>query len=343
MRLRPPPRALAAVAAAAASLALAPAAGAAASRLGTWDKGDQRAVVRAGLLGKLGSSFHGERPITAGALSDALAQLAADLGTDPAVAPLPDGQVTITQLDRALVEQLGLSDLAAAVQAEAKRAGLRPPDRFGTEVVARQLGLRFNHPARDDAIEPFPDDPATRAEAAYSLARVRSFDGSEVEYAREVLERFQLPAMNAKQRRVLRLAVSKIGWPYIWGGESDTTYSDLGGSQLHGGYDCSGFVWRLFKLSGNPAGAAIHGRTAAQQAGEIPHSKRIRPGRIRPGDLLFFGSAKFHGRATEASIWHEGIALSRDFMIHASSEGVYVAPLWEAWRVKETAWARRVL
>jgi hypothetical protein len=38
-----------------------------------------------------------------------------------------------------------------------------------------------------------------------------------------------------------------------------------------------------------------------------------------------------------------GIALSKDFMIHSSSQGVYVGPLFESWRRAEFAWARRVL
>ena len=40
---------------------------------------------------------------------------------------------------------------------------------------------------------------------------------------------------------------------------------------------------------------------------------------------------------------HEGIALSADFMIHASSQGVYVSSLAEDRRVSRFAWARRVL
>ena len=51
----------------------------------------------------------------------------------------------------------------------ARRA--RAEGRRGHRDVARLLGLRLNHPAADDALELGPNDPATRAEAAYSLAR----------------------------------------------------------------------------------------------------------------------------------------------------------------------------
>jgi cell wall-associated NlpC family hydrolase len=64
---------------------------------------------------------------------------------------------------------------------------------------------------------------------------------------------------------------------------------------------------------------------------------------VQPGDLLFFGSAKFRDRATEANVTHEGIALSKDFAIHSSSQGVYVLPLYEGWLHDRLSWARRVL
>jgi cell wall-associated NlpC family hydrolase len=130
--------------------------------------------------------------------------------------------------------------------------------------------------------------------------------------------------------------------PYIWGGETDGAGSWFGG-QEHGGYDCSGFVWRVFKLSGYSWGRQIRGRTAASQAGEIRRAARVPLADIRPADLLFFGPGRFWQRATERRITHEGIALSKDFMIHASAQGVYVSPLFDPWRAKRFSWARRVL
>jgi cell wall-associated NlpC family hydrolase len=309
-----------------------------ASLPGNWNKVDQRRVVRAGLMTKYGNGFHGERPFSPASMRASLAALGQRTQTSPV--HISSAPISVSRFDKLVVEQLGLSDLAAAVRAEAQHAGLRPPSRFGTEVVARQLGLRFNHPfPYGERLELFPSDRITRAEAAYSFARILSFGGWETQYARDVLGRFSLPQYGPRQLSALRVAVSKIGMPYIWGGETD--WASPG--QVHGGYDCSGFAWRVYKLSGNPAGRAIRGRTAAQQAGEIPKRARVAFADIRPGDLLFFGSAGFSSRATEASVTHEGIALSKDFMIHSSSQGVYVAPLFEEWRRNEFAWARRVL
>jgi cell wall-associated NlpC family hydrolase len=312
--------------------AVAPSVASAADRA-SWSHAQQREVVRAHVLPRLpGAGFAGARALTAGQLRGAVDALAARSGG--AGVSVAGGRVTVAGFDRVLVRQLGLAGLARSVQAEARRAGLRPPARFGSEVVARQLGLRYNHPTGDDALELSPDESITRAEAAWSLARVLSFSGWEADYARQVLGRFKLPRYSGAQRRALSLAVSKIGMPYIWGGESDGRSSSFG-PQAHGGYDCSGFVWRVFKLSGNPAGRKLGGRTADAMAKEFPRSQRLRFGAIRGGDLLFFGSRRY--------VSHVGIALSGEFMIHSSEQGVYVGPLWEDWRRSEFVWARRIL
>ena len=303
-----------------------------AATLGNWDKAEQHTVARAGVLPKLPGGFHGGDDLSASQLTHALNAIARRTGARP-VAALAGTHVTVATFHRLVVKQLGLADLARTVQTEAARAGLQPPARFGTEVVARQLGLRFDHPSGDDRLELYPTDTITRAEAAYSFAQILRDPTGGPYYARSVLDRFRLPAYTDAQRRILRTAVSKIGMPYVWGGESDTTSSRYG-PQAHGGYDCSGFVWRVFKLSGDPAGVRIGGRTAAAMAREIPKRRRIRFGGVKPADLLFF---------YPPGIGHVGIAMSRDFMIHSSSQGVYVAPLFESWRRADFAWARRVL
>jgi cell wall-associated NlpC family hydrolase len=311
----------------------------AADTRGSWDPGAQQTVLRAGLMHAIpGAGFGGERALTAGQLHEALSAYAARTGTT--AVDVPSGKVSVISFDRALVAQLGLTDVAVAVRAETRRAGLHPPRYFGTEAVARQLGLRFTQPHGHEAIELFPRDAMTRAEAAWSFAQILHFDGTQQAYARLVFARYQLPTVSAAQKRPLRLAVSKIGMPYVWGGETDSARG-ADGPQVHGGYDCSGFVWRVFKLSGNPAGRSIGGRTAADKAGEIPMARRIPFESIRPADLLFFGKASLH--SSPRGIVHEGIAMSGDFMINASGQGVYVAPLFEQWRRDEFAWARRVV
>jgi cell wall-associated NlpC family hydrolase len=309
--------------------------------LGSWDPIAQRMVRESAVLPALPSGgFGGAQRLEARQLDDAFAALSARLGL-PAVR-VWGTHVSVTRFDELLVEQLGMSDVAQAVQAEAARAGLRPGPRFGSEVVARELGLRFNHDSLHDALELYPWEAITRAEAAWSLATVLRFDGSQQAYAREILSHFQLPDYTPAQRAALRIAVSKVGMPYIWGGETDTAGSWFGW-QAHGGYDCSGLVWRVFKLGGLPAGARIHGRTAAQMAAEIPRSQRLHTDATLPGDLLFFGSARIWSHVTEANVTHVGIAMGDGWMINSSTQGVTVAPLWEDWRVKRFSFARRAL
>jgi cell wall-associated NlpC family hydrolase len=324
-------------------LALAPVAPAQAAvrGLGSWDPIAQRMVREAGVMPSLATGgFGGAQRLDGTELSAAFGALSLRLGVAPV--NVPAGHVSVTRIDALLVEQLGMGDVAQAVQAEAARVGLRPGPRFGTEVVARQLGLRFNHDSAHDAQELYPWEAITRAEAAWSLATVLQFDGSQQAYAREVLARFQLPDYTAAQRAALRIAVSKVGMPYIWGGETDSAGSWFGW-QAHGGYDCSGLVWRVFILGRQPAGAHIHGRTAAAMAAEIPRAQRLRTEATQPGDLLFFGRARIWQRVTWSNVTHVGIALGNGFMINSSGQGVTVAPLWEDWRVKGFSFARRVL
>jgi cell wall-associated NlpC family hydrolase len=330
---------LAVLAAATAAVRAAPAS---AATLGTWNLGEQRAVRVAGVMHDLdGQAFHGERLVSGRQLPDAFAAFAATLGATPVTAP--PSAVSLTTFDRLLVDQLGAADVAAAVQHEAWKAGLAPPATFGTEVVARALGLRDNHPFPQEELEPYPTDAITRAEAAHSFAVALRWKGTAATWVRDRFASFVLPAYTAAQRQVLRLAVSKIGMPYVWGGETDGASAYFGG-QEHGGYDCSGLVWRVFKLSGFSWGTPIRGRTAASQAGEIRRAARVRLDDVRGGDLVFFGAARFWQKATPTRIVHEGIALSPDWMIHASAQGVYVSPLrLDPWRAKRFSWARRVL
>jgi cell wall-associated NlpC family hydrolase len=304
-----------------------------------WDASEQRLVVSQAVMPEAGSGgFAGAGHLSASVESTALAAVAARLEIAP-IAFDPSAPVTLVRFDSLLVDQLGLGDVAEHVQQVAAAAGLNPPSYFGSEVVARYLGLRYDHPAHEDALELYPGNLVTRAEAAHSFAVVLGLDEWSLTDAREALSSFSLPTYTAAQRSILRIAVSKIGMPYVWGGTTDNTADGL----EHGGYDCSGFAWRVYKVSGSQWGKQIHGRTAAEQAGEIPKAQRIQMEDVQPGDLLFFGSAHFNSTATEANVIHEGIALSSQWVIHSSGQGVYVLPLTSGWLAESFTWARRVL
>jgi cell wall-associated NlpC family hydrolase len=256
----------------------------------------------------------------------------------------PDASVTMTGLDSKLVAALGLNDTAKLFTQGAKAAGLKPPSRFGTEVTARLLGLRTNHPAALDALELSPGEPATHAEAAFSTARIlrlgAEFDPQPLQ---DLAATFVLPALTPWQTQILNTAVKFIGYPYVWGGESETTKSPFG-PQVHGGFDCSGFVWRVYKVqqyAGAPVLAAtLQGRTTYAMSGEVPASKRIPLAKLQPADLIFFGAKG--SKSKPAQVNHMGIYLGNGWFIHSSAYGVAVATL-TGWYADRFAWGRRPL
>jgi cell wall-associated NlpC family hydrolase len=251
--------------------------------------------------------------------------------------------VSVSAFDTALVGELGLAATAARFRSAARIAGLNPPARFGAETVARLLGLRTNHPFADDPLELLPNDPITRAEAAYSIAQILSFSGGEAQWVDGISYQFTLPSLGVWQKRVLTYAVSFIGYPYIWGGVSPTKQV-LFGRTVPGGFDCSGLVWRVYKLHAYPGGgrlpSTIQGRTTYDMSGEVPRSKRIPLAALQPGDVLFFGSKGPRSKPSEVD--HAAIYLGNGWLIQSSSHGVDVVPM-QGWYQDTFAWARRPL
>jgi cell wall-associated NlpC family hydrolase len=259
----------------------------------------------------------------------------------------PGTSVTMAQLDRTLVFALGLKKAANQFTRGARAAGISVPGRFGTEVVARLLGLRTNHPAAQDFLELRPQDPATRAEAAYSAAQILDFgllsDSWQVAQVQSLADSFALPTLSDWQRQILTVALSKIGMPYVWGGTSDTTEIDFGVT-ARGGYDCSGFVWRVYKLQSyadeGDLASTILGRTTYTMSVEVPRSQRISFQNLQPADVIFFGTKGAHSKGSQ--VFHTGIYVGNGWFIHSSGEGVAIAQLTD-WYQKKFAWGRRPL
>jgi cell wall-associated NlpC family hydrolase len=253
------------------------------------------------------------------------------------------GLVTIAQLDARLVSTLGLSAAAKQFASGARAAGLTVPSRFGTEVAARLLGLRTNHPAAQDGLELLPKDPATRAEAAYSAAQILRLQGWEASGLTTAASAFSLPRYTLWQQRILDTAVKLIGYPYVWGGTSEHAET-LFGVASHGGFDCSGFVWRVYKLQRYPDEGSLadtlRGRTTYQMSGEVPKAERIPLAQLQPGDVLFWGARG--PKSKPAEVDHTGLYLGGGWFIHSSGYGVALAQL-QGWYLDRFAWARRPL
>ncbi len=295
-------------------------------------------------------TFRPTDPLTAGTLSAVLAALGGATDTN---VPDPAAPVSIEGLDAAVVDALGLGPAADDIQRVANDAGLEPPARFGTEAVARFLGLRTDLPIADDAYELQPQQTATRADAAWTAARVISLGnetatgapapgltplaaadaGGGVNYVEGLATTFSLPALTPLQQEVLRTPVSLIGYPYVWGGQDEN---------VEPGFDCSGLVWRTFKLVSYPDAPGLTtvfaGRTAAAMAGEVRRSKRIGAKELEPGDVLFFGNGP---KSKPAQIGHTAIYLGNGWIVESSGQGVSLGSM--TWYTKSFAWARRPL
>ena len=124
----------------------------------SWAQAELRAVVAAGLMAKETAARPNDA-LTRGELET----ISAGLLQLPAVPPAAaSATVTMSALDAKLVTTLGLSDTAKLFVQNAKASGLAPPTRFGTEAVARLLGLRTNHPASlDNSSSPRPSRRTT--------------------------------------------------------------------------------------------------------------------------------------------------------------------------------------
>jgi cell wall-associated NlpC family hydrolase len=255
----------------------------------------------------------------------------------------PAQPVTVKQLDAALVAYLGLDGAAREIQQALVRAGLAPPANTGTEAVARMLGLRLNHPASDDWLELLPSQPVTRAEAAYSFAQVLQLDDWATQSVQQAADQFTLPELTPWQRRVLSTAVHYVGYPYVWGGTSPTAET-LFGVHSAGGFDCSGFVWRVYKLTSYAGegrlASVLRGRTTYQMSGEVPHAQLIPAAKLQPADVMFFGA---HGRQSKPSeVDHTALYLGNGWFVQSSGEGVTLLP-FGGWYTQSYAWGRRPL
>ncbi len=100
----------------------------------------------------------------------------------------------------------------------------------------------------------------------------------------------------------IAFAMSKLGYPYIWGGVGPA------------GYDCSGLVMMAYKSQGVsiPRGATDQYRAGAK----IPYNEK------QPGDLIFWGSPSYQ--------YHVAMYIGNNQIIEAPSPGqtVRIGPIW---------------
>ena len=312
----------------------------------SWAAPQIASVVLAGVMGPSVTSFRPDDALRRGELHAAILAL----GKPHQTPADPTRIVTMRELDAQLVAAAGLLPAARAIRLAAGAGGLDPIDMLGTETVARLLGLRLNHPQGSENLERAPKEPASRAEAAYSLAKLRTVDPSRIAAIQQLASSFAVPALTDLQREVLARALRFVGYPYVFAGMSEKTQKLWSATApgntitVPGGFDCSGFVWRIYKLQpfdDAPALAAVlRGRTSYAMSGEVARPQRIDPGALQPADVLFFGSRGPKSKPSE--VGHMGIYVGNGWFVHSSSGGVTLQPL-QGWYATTLAWARRPL
>lgn len=320
--------------------------GAVPSGIASWADPQIRSVTAAAILGSDPATFRPSDPLTRGELAEALAAW----GRRAVIPADPARLVTMRELDAQLVFALGLQPAAQRIRIAARDAGLAPTTMLGTETVARLLGLRLNHPQGSDDLELLPSQPATRAEAAYSFARALKLTPEQITRLDQLSQTFSLPDLSDWQRAVLGRAVQFVGYPYVWAGMSETTQqlwsatAPGGLVTAPGGFDCSGFVWRVYKtkpFAGAPLlGEILRGRTTYAMSAEVEKPARIGLADLAPGDVIFFGKRGVRSRPAE--VGHSGIYVGNGWFVHSSSAGVTLEPL-QGWYWTTFAWARRPL
>jgi len=108
---------------------------------------------------------------------------------------------------------------------------------------------------------------------------------------------------NVTGQDIVNYAGQYLGYKYCWGGSSPET-----------GFDCSGFVYYVYKHFGINVN-----RVAADQASNGVH---VDPNNLKPGDILCFYSGSSY-------IGHAGIYIGNNKFIHASNSttGVIISEL----------------
>jgi cell wall-associated NlpC family hydrolase len=261
------------------------------------------------------------------------------------------GKVKAGEVSFALVKALHRRSTARALNRAKSPGGWRPKTGrwFGSEIVARELGLRHDRPTEEDAFEASPHEAMRQADVAWAVWKAKTEPST---YAADALAGFRLARYGTTRRKVVGFAMSQVGAPYVWSGEwpVKTPVGYPYGAQVHGGFDCSGFVWyvlraraRGWRPSDRPyRGWRLKQRSSSGMAAATRNKLRYR--KLRPADVMFFAPG---GRKSKArSVYHAGLYLGRGWMIHSSGSraGISLADVSRGtWWRTQFAWGRRVI
>lgn len=310
-----------------------------------WVKPALRYLVDGGHIAR--KSFKPNEPMTRAAFTDLMGSVFGGGYSKMS------GEVTAAEVSAALVEVLGADSIAKELKQAESPDGWSPGvgRRFGSEVVARELGLRHDRPTTEDANEASASESMAQADVIYAVWKAKVDPDT---YVLPALDDFELSNYTEAQRGVVEFALSLVGTPYVWGGEwlDPTPTGYPYGAQEHGGVDCSGFAWYVLREASSnwaPVGRSYEGwelpeRSSSQMAAATPKRKRLNYKELQPGDLVFF--APGGKEANASSVYHVGIYLGEGWMVHSSGSraGISLGEIGPgAWWHSQLAWGRRVI
>lgn len=175
-----------------------------------------------------------------------------------------------------------------------------PHDRVSA--LVRDIKARM---PRGAVVEPLVSTSAQGTPAAAGVAGASVSAAGTAGSAASAAANGQAALTRAELVAMLRAAVSRVGYPYVWGGAGPTTF------------DCSGLVQWSFRQAG-----VVMPRVAADQARTGP---AIPLSQAQPGDLLFYRTDP----TAPDYISHVAIFLGKGLMIQAPEPGenVQIVPV----------------
>jgi cell wall-associated NlpC family hydrolase len=272
----------------------------------------------------------------------------------------PDDPLRTSTFDHAVVLAMGLDDAAnglAHIHEATDGYTYTVPPLFPYLQLAHVLGLHFNHPSGSESMELEPADWITRDEVAYSLWKAKTMTS----WQRAEADRFETITVpnhanpddptQALRRQVTAFAIKSVGYPYIYGGEWNmgTGSGYCCGTQVKGGFDCSGFTWWMLKKAGEGGydnrsirgytGWSLPQRTSYDMAHMTP--AKISYATLRTGDLMLFADG---GGSSWTDADHVGVYMGNGWMVHSTGSNAGVAFEWvgDGWWRDHFLWGRRL-